>query len=112
MIKAQSASLTTLKNAVTAVLPSVNTSLTVNEIISVLGAVAEYNVVESEGLPFESERTNAPIGSKGDCIIPLSLEENVIMLHELLYGETDYTPSKEVIAISEEIEQQTSVYMK
>ena len=112
MIKAQSASLTTLKNAVTAVLPSVNTSLTVNEIISVLGAVAEYNVVESDGLPFESERTNATIGSKGDCIIPFSLEENVIMLHELLYGDTDYTPSKEVIAISEEIAQQTSDYMK
>ena len=112
MIKAQSASLATLKNVVTAVLPSVNTSLNVNEIISVLGAVAEYDVVESEGLPFESERINATIGSKGDCIIPLTLEENVKVLHELLYGDTNYKPSKEVIAISEEIAQQTDEYIK
>ena len=111
MIKAQSASLATLQNVVTAVLPSVNTSLKVNEIISVLSAVAEYDVVASEGLPFESERINATIGSKGDCIIPLTLEENVKVLHELLYGDTNYKPSKEVIAISEEIAQQTDEYI-
>lgn len=111
MIKAQGASLATLQNVVTAVLPSVNTSLKVSEIISVLSAVAEYNVVASEGLPFENERTNATIGSKGDCIIPLTLEENVEILHELLYGDTNYKPSKEVIAVSEEIEQQTDEYV-
>lgn len=52
MLKAKDASLTTLGDVVTAVLPSVNTSLSVNEIISVLGTVAEYNVVASEGFPF------------------------------------------------------------
>lgn len=111
MIKAKGASLTTLRDAVTAVLPSVNTSLNVNEIISVLGTVAEYNVVESEGFPFENERVNATIGSKGDCIIPRSLEENVKLLHELLYDRKVYTPSKQVISLSEEIAQQTDEYI-
>ncbi|MCM1386407.1 MAG: LCP family protein [Bacillus sp. (in: Bacteria)] len=111
MIKAKGAPLATLQDVVTSVLPSVNTSLKVNEIISVLGAVADYNVVASEGFPFESERTNATIGSKGDCIIPLSLEENVAMLHELLYEGKSYTPSKQVISLSEEIAAQTEEYI-
>ncbi|MCM1174646.1 MAG: LCP family protein [Blautia sp.] len=112
MLKAKDASLSTLREVVTSVLPSVNTSLNVNEIISVLGTVAEYEVVESEGFPFQSERTNASIGSKGDCIIPTTLEENVMMLHELLYTEEEYTPSKQVVGLSEEIEQQTVEFIR
>ncbi len=111
MIKAKGASLTTLRDVVTAVLPSVNTSLNVNEMISVLGTLAEYNVVASEGFPFESERINATVGSKGDCIIPTTLEENVTMLHELLFEEKNYTPSKQVKTMSEEITQQTADYI-
>ncbi|MDE5931957.1 MAG: LCP family protein [Lachnospiraceae bacterium] len=111
MLKAKGASLTTLRDVVTAVLPSINTSLNVNEIISVLGTVAEYNVVASEGFPFQSERVNASIGSKGDCIIPTTLEENVVMLHELLYEEESYIPSKQVSSLSEEITQQTKDYI-
>lgn len=112
MIKAKGASLTTLRDVVTAVLPSINTSLNVNEIISVLGTVAEYNVVTSDGFPFQNKRINATIGSKGDCIIPTSLDENVSMLHELLYGEESYMPSKQVMELSEEIVQQTADYIQ
>ncbi len=111
MLKAKDASLTTLRDVVTAVLPNVNTSLNVNEVISVLGTLAEYNVVASEGFPFESERTNATIGSKGDCIIPMTLEENVVMLHELLFEEKNYTPSRQVNIMSGEITQQTEEYI-
>ncbi len=111
ILKAQDASLTSLKDAVTAVLPSINTSLSVNEIISVLGTVAEYNVVASEGFPFENERAPANVGSKGACIVPTTLEENVILLHELLYTDEKYTPSKQVEELSEEIALQTDEYV-
>ena len=111
IIKAKDAPLTSLKDAVTAVLPSINTSLSVNEIISVLGTVAEYNVVASEGFPFEGERAPVSVGSKGACIVPTTLEENVIMLHELLYTEENYTPSKQVKELSEEIALQTDEYV-
>ena len=112
IIKAKDAPLTSLKDAVTAVLPSINTSLSVNEIISVLGTVAEYNVVASEGFPFEGERAPVTVGSKGACIVPTTLEENVVMLHELLYTEENYTPSKQVKELSEEIALQTDEYVK
>ena len=111
ILKAKDASLTSLKDAVTAVLPSINTSLSVNEIISVLGTVAEYNVVASEGFPFENDRAPANVGSKGACIVPTTLEENVILLHELLYTDEKYTPSKQVAELSEEIALQTDEYV-
>ncbi len=112
MIKAQSASLPALNNVVTAVLPSISTSLNVSEIVSVLGTVVDYNLIASEGLPFEDERTLARIGSAGECIIPADLEENVKRLHELLFDDKDYEPSKEVVNISSEIKEFTKEYLK
>ena len=112
MIKAKSASLATLNNVVTAVLPSISTSLNVSEILSVLGTVVDYNLVASEGLPFSDERELARIGSSGECIIPSDLKENVVRLHELLYENEKYTPSKEVVNISDKISELTEVYMQ
>lgn len=111
MVKAKDVSLSSLNEAVTAVLPSVKTSLNVNEVISVLGTIKDYEVVTSEGFPFGSTRTVATIGAKGSCIIPMDLEENVVLLHELLYEKEAYIPSKEVAGISDEIEIQTQEYM-
>lgn len=110
MAKAKGASVSSLTDMVNAVLPQVETSLNVNEILSVLGSVAGYDVVVSDGFPFEDNRTGVNVGSKGSCVIPDSLEENVIQLHQMLYPEEQYTPSKQVQSISAEIEEQTSEY--
>lgn len=110
MTKAKSASVSELTEMVTAILPEVQTSLNLNEILSVLGSAAGYDVVTSDGFPFADSRTGAKMGSKGDCIIPDNLEENVIALHEMLYPEKDYKPSRQVINISAEIEALTSQY--
>lgn len=107
MTKAKGASVSELTDMVNAVLPQVETSLGVNEILSVLGSVAGYDVVVSDGFPFEEYRVGANVGSKGSCVIPNDLEENVIHLHELLYPEEQYTPSKQVQTISAEIKEQT-----
>lgn len=107
MTKAKGASVSELTDVVNAVLPQVETSLGVNEILSVLGSVAGYDVVVSDGFPFEEYRVGANVGSKGSCVIPNDLEENVIHLHELLYPEEQYTPSKQVQTISAEIKEQT-----
>jgi LCP family protein required for cell wall assembly len=112
MTKAKAASVGELTDMVNAVLPQVETSLNVNEILSVLGSVAGYDVVASDGFPFEEHRAGVNVGSKGSCVIPDTLLENVIELHEVLYPEQQYTPSKQVESISEEIEQQTKEYMQ
>lgn len=110
MEKAKTASVGELTEMVNAVLPQVQTSLNVNEVISVLGSVAGYDVVTSDGFPFLGERTAANVGSKGSCVIPDDLEENVILLHQILYPEQDYTPSKQVKSFSAEIDAQTREY--
>lgn len=111
MEKAKKSSVSSLKEMVTAILPEVETSLGVNEIISVLGSLAGYNVVASDGFPFEDGRRGATVGSKGSCVIPDDLEENVVELHALLYPEITYRPSRQVIAISDEIEALTAEYV-
>lgn len=110
MNKAKTASVGELTEMVNAVLPQVQTSLNVNEILSVLGSVAGYDVVNSDGFPFEGNREGVTMGSKGACVIPSTLEDNVRRLHELLYPEKEYTPSKQVKSFSEEIEEQAAGY--
>ena len=110
MNKAKSASVSELTDMVNAILPQVQTSLGLDDILSVLGTTAGYNVVASDGFPFADSREGVRLGSKGDCIIPNDLEENVTALHELLYPEKDYQPSKQVLNISVEIAAQTDSY--
>ena len=110
MEKAKKASVSSLRDMVLAILPEVETSLGVNEIVSVLGSVAGYNVVASDGFPFEDGRVGATVGSRGSCVIPDNLEKNVVELHKLLYPETDYNPSRQMKGISEEIEALTAEY--
>ena len=108
--KAKEASVSSLKEMVTAILPEVETSLGVNDIVSVLGTVAGYNVVASDGFPFEDGRVGATVGSKGSCVIPVDLTDNVTALHELLYPGTEYQPSQQVHSISLEIAALTMEY--
>lgn len=112
MEKARGASLRELTNMVNAVLPQVETSLDANEILSVLGSVAGYRVTASDGFPFEGARAGANVGSKGSCVIPMDLEENVIQLHQIFYPGEAYLPSGEVRRISEEIKEQTHEFMQ
>ncbi len=112
MDKAQDASIGTLTDMVNAVLPQVQTSLNVNEVLSVLGSVAGYNVVTSDGFPFEGSRVGANVGSKGSCVIPDDLEDNVKQLHKALYPEKAYVPSRQVQNISDKIEEMTQEYVQ
>lgn len=112
MDKAGGAPLSTLTDLVNAVLPQVETSLDVNEILSVIGSVAGYNMAASDGFPFEGGRVGANVGSKGSCVIPMDLEENVRQLHQMLYPEESYTPSAQVKQISEEIIEQTGEFLQ
>ena len=60
---------------------------------------------------FTINKTAANLGKGyGDCVIPVSLEENVKLLHQFLFDETDYYPSPTVIKISYKISADTGVY--
>ena len=88
-----------------------STSLSVGEVVSVLGDIGDYRLVESEGLPFEEYRDAANLGKLGSCIVPVTLEDNVKKLHELLFDEPDYRVSPTVEKISAQIAENTAVYL-
>lgn len=110
--QAKQASLTQLTSTADSVFSEVYTSLDLSEIIDMLGDVGTYYISDHAGFPQESNRATGTIGSKGSCVIPLSLEDNVRWLHEFLFGATDYEPSETVKKCSQKIYEDTNGYLK
>ena len=110
--KGKKSSISALTETMNAVLPHVRTSLDVEDIIPVLGMVGDYKITVSDGFPFEGMRNGGSIRSNGICVVPTSLEENVIRLHEMLYEEEDYVPSANVKEFNRIIEEDTKDYLQ
>ncbi len=94
------------------VFPKTYTSLDLSEIVSILGNISKYQIVDEAGFPDENMRAGATIGSKGACIVPLTLADNVKLLHEFLFDEKDYEPSSAVQNYSQKIINDAGQYMK
>lgn len=109
--EAKKASPATLNEIANSVFNEVYTSLDLAEIIELLGEISNYEIVDQAGFPNEQYRTTGNIGSKGSCVIPVDLTENVEWLHGFLFGE-DYTASSDVQKYSEKIKGDTSPYLK
>lgn len=110
--QAKKASLPQLTSTADAVFDEIYTSLDLSEIVDMLGNVGTYYISDHSGFPQESNRTVATIGSKGSCVIPLSLEDNVRWLHKFLFDADDYEPSETVKRCSEKIYEETNGYLK
>lgn len=109
--QAKKANLTTLTDTAKNVFDEVYTSLDLSEIVDMLGNVSKYRITDHSGFPQEGMRDTATIGSKGSCVIPLSLEDNVKWLHKFLYGVDDYEPSSTVKECSQKIYEDTNGYL-
>lgn len=108
--KAQAVALknpSTLNDIANDVFPSTATSLTLNEILSLLSDIGSYKIVDTTGFPNEQYRATAILGGKGDCVVPSDLSTNVTLLHEFLFDDTGYVPSSEVQTYSAKIHSDT-----
>lgn len=110
--QAKKASLPKLTETANAVFNETYTSLDLTEIIEMLGNVGSYYISDTAGFPQESNRTTGTIGSKGSCVIPLNLEDNVKWLHQFLFNDYEYEPSATVKECSEKIYSDTNGYLK
>lgn len=108
--QAKKASVTKLTTTANAVFEEVYTSLDLSEIVDMLSNVGDYYISETEGFPQEQYRKTGTIGSKGSCVVPTSLEDNVKWLHKFLFDANDYEPSETVKKCSEKIYQDTNGY--
>lgn len=100
MEKAKQADPKTLITVVNAVMPEISTSIGVSDVLAMAKGISKYHMGETTGFPFS--RTEKNIGKK-DCVIPLTLESNVVQLHQFLYPEEPYSPSATVKKISAKI---------
>lgn len=106
--KAKKANFSVLNNIMVVCFPQVATNIEFGEVVDMAQHITQYNIGETGGFPWS--RGDANIGKKGDCVIPTTLESNVVKLHEFLFGDQNYTPSNAVLNISETIKSDSGRY--
>lgn len=100
MEKARNASFADLNNILVTVLPQISTDFGIDDLIPLAKNISKYQIVETTGFPFSRETKK--IG-KMDCVIPTTLESNVVQLHQLLFEDESYTAPASVRKISDKI---------
>ena len=106
--KMKKADWATINNIVQTVFPQVATSIEINDLLKIGRNITRYHLTETTGFP--SELKEKKMGRKGACVIPQTLESNVIELHHFLFGDEEYTPTETVRTISQKIVSDTGVH--
>ena len=103
--KAKNSSIATLNTVLDKIFPMIYTSLTEKDILSMGMDMLSYDIEDQTGFPFDHlyGDTVKEAMDGVDCVLPITLESNVIKLHEFLYPEDSYVPSNEVKTYSQEI---------
>lgn len=107
MEKAKNADFNTLRILVGTVFPQISTSIGVDDLMIMAKDVKKYYIGQTTGFPFS--HTEMKI-EKRDCVIPTTLESNVIQLHAFLYDDTHFSPSGVVQNISAHIAKVSGIH--
>lgn len=103
--KAKNADVGTLTKILDEVFPNIKTNMSKADILSMGLSMLSYDIADQAGFPHDhvygENVKNAMDGL--DCVVPVTLESNVIWLHEFLYPEDAYEPSENVKAYSNRI---------
>ena len=97
--KAKKAGLSTIFDIMDQVFPMVKTSVSKTEILKLIPAMIGYCIDETTGFPQVYKFATV----KGSVIVPTTLDSNVLKLHQFLYGNTNYTPTQDVLNKSAQI---------
>lgn len=102
--KAKTLSIGKLNTLVDVILPKVSTNISGTEIIGLLPSMASFDISESLGWPYKTE------GATIDKVwygVPVTLESNVLQLHQEIFGQTDYVVNDTIKSISNQIVKKT-----
>lgn len=97
--KAKKAGLSTIFDIMDQVFPMVKTSVSKTEILKLIPAMIGYCIDETTGFPQDYKFATV----KGSVMVPTTLDSNVLKLHQFLYGNTNYTPTQDVLNKSAQI---------
>ena len=106
--KAKKADFETLRVIIGTVFPQIATSVGVDDLVMNAKNISKYYLGETTGFP--QARGDANMGKKGACVIPQTLESNVIQLHNFLFGDEAYMPSALVKKYSAKISADSGMY--
>ncbi len=92
------------------------TNISNDQILTLLSNISKYSIVEEGGFPEEKKRAVENIDqirgmTVGSSVIPTSLEENVVWLHQFLFDDEDYAVTDRVKEISSIIAEETAPYL-
>ena len=81
--------------------------VTNKDLIDLAAKIFDYELSGSVGFPFAKKEME--LGSKGQVVVPDTLESNVTELHKFLYNNEEYVPSSTVKANSIKIQSDTGL---
>lgn len=110
--QAKKKDLATLTKVFNDCIGNIYTSLDSKDILDLLKNISNYKIVAEDGFPQEDMRGNANVGAYGACVIPTSLEENVVWLHQFLFEDEEYTVTDSVKEYSQKIQSDTAQYLQ
>ena len=105
---AKKTDLATLTKIIDTVLPQVAFNIDTTDIIELAKGISRYNIRESVGFP--KDLKDQMMGKKGACVIPATLESNVVWLHSILFADENYTVSDAVKRYSQKISDDSGYY--
>lgn len=78
-------------------------SLDAGDMMGLITKLTKLNISDASGFPYSDLVATGTIPGHGDCVIPVSLSDNVSRLHETLFGEENYTPTATAQSYSDTI---------
>ncbi len=109
--QAKNASLSNLTDTFFKVMNNVYTTIDSKDLQNMLGQIANYSIVAEDGFPQRDMLATGTIGAAGSCVVPTDLENNVVWLHEFLFGVENYEVSSTVRECNAQIKADTSPYL-
>ena len=107
MTKVKSADAATIDKTLDMFFPYIKTSITEDDMISIMKDVMSYKIDSTVGYPFSYEYYEDEV--KGSCLSPENHIQNVTALHEYLFGTKAYKPTDKVQKISKKLSDETGV---
>lgn len=100
--KAKQADPLTLIAVTQSLMSEVSTSVDLGDIIPIINTLYKFNIPEDASSGFPFSRQTEDIGSQ-NYVVPTTLESNVVMLHQFLFGDEGYEAPQSVKDISARI---------
>ncbi len=95
----------TIDSVIDQIFPYISTSITEDEMYDLASGLLSYSLDETLGFPVRFGYFSSD--SKGSCIAPKNLVENVTALQRFLFNNTSYTPTQNVRRISDKLVDET-----